>query len=245
MNQHTTISLPWADAEAAAEFRRVKAVAGGVALAGATDPFIGTSGDGDLNVEQADILSKNVGIHYATVGNSTALAQGDEIAGAADGKIVKLVPAVGVAQVETATVVAASGATSNGNVALVLTSTALSGSPLTVTVPVTTASNTATLVAGVLAAGLAADAEVNAKFIVTSSAATIILTRRTVQPGVFAANDATLNLAIPAGLGITAAATSADTTAGVATAAPIGVVVDSTPNDGAAAANDIVRVVYY
>jgi hypothetical protein len=247
MNKNTIISLPWAVPANAADFRRVKVIAGGVALAdaAASDRFIGTAGDGDLNTEQADVQLKGVGIHFATVGNSTALATGDEIMGASEGRIARLVPVAGVAQVETATVVAASGATSNGTVALVLTSAAVAGSPLTVTVPVTTASNTATLVAAVLAAGLAANAAVASRFTVTSSAATIILTRRPAMPNVFPPNDETLKLAIPAGLGITAADTSADTTAGVATQIPIGVVVDLRPNDGAAASGDIVRVVYY
>lgn len=89
MNQHSIFSLPWADPATAVEFRRVKAVAGGVALAGAADKSIGTSLDGDLNVEQANIQGKAIGIHYATVGNDTALATGNEIEGAADGKVVK------------------------------------------------------------------------------------------------------------------------------------------------------------
>jgi len=121
----------------------------------------------------------------------------------------------GTAQVETATVVAASGATSNGNCSLTFTSTATTGSPLTVVVPLTTASNTATLVAAALAAGLAANTAIAAVWTVTSSGANIVITRKSDANGYKYANEANTNLAIPAGLGITAAATSANTTAGV------------------------------
>jgi len=120
----------------------------------------------------------------------------------------------GVAQVETATVTAASGATSNGNCIVTVTGATLAGSPLSVTIPLTTASNTATLVAAALAAGLAANAAVAAKYTVTSSGANIVLTVKADADGNYLANDSSLNIAIPSGLGITAAPTSADTTAG-------------------------------
>lgn len=123
----------------------------------------------------------------------------------------------GAAQIETATVVAASGCTSNGNCVLVVTSDVVAGSPLNVTVALTTASNTATLVATALAAGLAANAAVAAHYTVTSNAADIILTRTADSNGYFYATDSSLNLAIPAGIGITAAATSTGTLAGTAT----------------------------
>ena len=121
----------------------------------------------------------------------------------------------GTAQVETATVVAASGAASNGNCSLTFTSAAVTGSPLTVVVPLTTASNSATLVAAALAAGLAANTAIAAVWTVTSSGADIIITRKSDANGYKYANESGTNLAIPGGLGITAAATSADTTAGV------------------------------
>jgi len=123
----------------------------------------------------------------------------------------------GTQQVETATVIAASGATSNGNCALTFTSAAVTGSPVTVTVALTTASNTATLVATALAAGMAANAAIAAVWTVTSSGADIIMKRIVDANGYYYANEAGTNLAIPGGLGITAAATSTDTTAGVVT----------------------------
>lgn len=122
----------------------------------------------------------------------------------------------GTAQVETATVVAASGATSNGNCVVTVTGATLTGSPLAVTVALTTASTTATLVATALAAGLQANTAIADKYTVTSSGADIILTVNADSDGNKIANDGTLNIAIPSGLGITAASTSANTTAGVA-----------------------------
>ena len=121
----------------------------------------------------------------------------------------------GVAQVETATVVAAAGATSSGNCIVTVTGSTLTGSPLAVTIPLTTSANTATLVASALAAGLNANTAIAAKYSVASSGADIILTVKADANGNYLADDGTLNIAIPGGLGITAAPTSADTTAGV------------------------------
>jgi hypothetical protein len=132
----------------------------------------------------------------------------------------------GTAQVETNTVTAASGCTSNGTMTLVVTAAGLAGSPLNVPVALTIAEHTtATLIAEEAAIALNATAAVAALFTATSSGADIILTRKAVTsytvPGgtlnTYAANDATLNLNIPSGLGVTASATSTDTTAGVVT----------------------------
>jgi len=122
----------------------------------------------------------------------------------------------GVAQVETATVIAAAGATSSGNCIVTVTGSTLTGSPLAVTIPLTTSANTAILVASALASGLNANAAIAAKYSVASSGADIVLTVKADANGNFVANDSTHNIAIPSGLGITAAATSTDTTAGVA-----------------------------
>jgi hypothetical protein len=121
----------------------------------------------------------------------------------------------GVAQVETATVVAAAGATSSGNCIVTVTGSTLTGSPLAVTIPLTTSANTAALVATALASGLNANAAIAAKYSVASSGADIVLTVKADANGNYLANDGTLNIAIPSGLGITAASTSTDTTAGV------------------------------
>jgi len=150
-----------------------------------------------------------IGIEFVASGGTATI---DLQSGVATGSAAYV---AGTAQVETATVVAASGATSNGNCSLTFTSTATTGSPLTVVVALTTASNTATLVAAALAAGLAANTAIAAVWTVTSSGANIVITRKSDANGYKYANEANTNLAIPAGLGITAAATSANTTAGV------------------------------
>jgi hypothetical protein len=121
----------------------------------------------------------------------------------------------GVAQVETATVIAAAGATSSGNCIVTVTGSTLTGSPLAVTIPLTTSANTAILVASALASGLNANTAIADKYSVTSSGANIVLTVKADANGNYLANDGTLNIAIPSGLGITAASTSTDTTAGV------------------------------
>ena len=130
----------------------------------------------------------------------------------------------GNAQVETATFVGS--CTTTGTMPLVLTSAGMTGSPLTVNVPLTTAAHTtASLIAAAARTALELDATVAARFTVGGSGAVVSITRKptveyaegsTAVP-IYGANDATLNLAIPSGLGITAAASSADTTAGVAT----------------------------
>ena len=130
----------------------------------------------------------------------------------------------GAAQVETATVTAASGCTSNGNLVLTVTAAGMTGSPKAINVALTTAVHTtATLIAAACAVALNADTDYAALFTATSSGATVITTRNATSsytvPGgtlnLYAANDATLNVAIAAGLGVSAATTSADTTAGV------------------------------
>ena len=121
----------------------------------------------------------------------------------------------GVAQVETATVVG--GCTANDTCTVTITSDALSPSTFPVIVNLTTASNTATKVATALAAAISFNAAVSAVFTVTSSGANLIFTRKLNSDGNYPATDASLNVAISASSGITAAPTSTDTTAGTAT----------------------------
>lgn len=114
----------------------------------------------------------------------------------------------GTAQVETAT--AAGTASTPGNATLTLTSANLTGSPIAINVALT--NENAAAQAALYRAALRANKTINSRFIISGSSASIILTDR-----IRAANDATLNLAIGAGsTGITAAPTSANTTAGVA-----------------------------
>lgn len=129
----------------------------------------------------------------------------------------------GVAQVETAT--AAGTITLAGNATAIVTSAGMSGSPRTVTFAVAL-SDTPTLWAVKARAALAADIEIAGRFAVSGSGTAIILTRLpygtfTVPGGTlntYVANDATLNIALAdaTSAGITEAATSANTTAGVA-----------------------------
>jgi len=101
----------------------------------------------------------------------------------------------------------------------------MGGSPKTLAVAVANG-DTASTWAGKVRTALAADADVSALFTVSGSTTAIILTRKpsytfTVPGGtlpIYVANDATINIALATGTasGITTAATSANTTAGVA-----------------------------
>lgn len=118
----------------------------------------------------------------------------------------------GVLQVETATVIAAAGATTAGDATVIVTAANLAGSPLTVSVPLSLDDNTATLVATKIRAGLASAAGIGDVFTVGGTGANITLTAK-----IAIANDPTLNISIANGTcaGITAAPTSTSTTAGV------------------------------
>lgn len=123
-----------------------------------------------------------------------------------------VVETAGTRQVETATVTAAAGATAHGILTVTLTHPNVVGSALAVAVRLSASRHTtAALVAAAIAEALAAVPAVAAELLVTSSGATVVMT--SIYP---IANQVTFNLAIPAGLGVTAAATSANTTAGVA-----------------------------
>ena len=116
----------------------------------------------------------------------------------------------GARQVETATVVAT--ITQAGNATFTVTAAnsvnLAAGKAISVAVAL---ADTAILVAGKARTVLAADADVSAFFIVSGTGATVILTAKTA-----AANDITMNCASIDGtcIGITAAANSANTTAG-------------------------------
>jgi phage tail sheath gpL-like len=120
----------------------------------------------------------------------------------------------GTAQVNTATVVGTVVNAGNATVTVTLANpyNGLFISPKVYQVPVA-AADTATQVAGKIAAVLQADATITALFTVTTSTNTVVLT--CVAP--FRANDTTLNIAIANGTctGLTAAPTSVNTTPGV------------------------------
>ena len=151
---------------------------------------------------------------------------------------VNLATGAGTPQVETATVTAASGATSNGNLAVTVTS-ALLASPAVVQVALTTAADDATKVATAIKDALNLDATLAAKFTFTSSTNTVIMTRK----AAFArANDTSENVAIAAGLGVSAAASSANTTAGVAPAITSTAALVKAAIEASTAANALVTV---
>lgn len=122
----------------------------------------------------------------------------------------------GVAQVETATVVGTIEAAGAGNASVTVTAVGMTGTPKAVSVAVAN-DDTASQVATKIRATLTADADVGhvttGFFTVSGAGAEVILTAK-----VAAANDGTLNIAIDddTSVGLTAAPTSANTTAGVA-----------------------------
>jgi hypothetical protein len=117
----------------------------------------------------------------------------------------------GTAQVETATVVAAAGATSSGNLAVTVIAAGVTGSPLAFSVAlVSGVDTTASLIAAKIRTALVASSALTALYTVGGTGANVVFTRT-----VPAANDATLNIAITAGLGVSAIVSSSHTTAGV------------------------------
>ena len=117
----------------------------------------------------------------------------------------------GTAQVETATVLGTIGPAGAGNATVIVTAANMSGTPKTVSVAVAN-DDTASQVATKIRTTLAADVTVGAFFSVSGSGANVVLTVKSVV-----ANDATMNISIANGTcsGLTTAATSSNTTAGV------------------------------
>lgn len=142
---------------------------------------------------------------------SAALGSGKDYAygGQVVGGLKLYVPGAGVKQVETAT--AAGTASSSANATLTVTGANLTGSPIVLTVAITSGW-TASQQAVAFRNALRANDYIIQQYEVSGSGAAIVLTDR-----FYRADDATLNMAIGAGTtGITAVPTSANTTAGVA-----------------------------
>ena len=118
----------------------------------------------------------------------------------------------GVYQVETATVTGT--ITGAGNATVVVTAAEMEGSPITFSIPVAV-DETASTVAARIKIFLGANKNLSDVFTVTNSGATVVLTQRQ-----YTGNDSTLNVSIDNGTctGLSTAATSANTTAGVAVA---------------------------
>ena len=176
-----------------------------------TTSLTGANNDMVFTAKRKGAYGNGITVAYVNPGTPSAALS---VAVVGKAITVNLATGAGTVQVETATVTAASGATSAGNLAVTVTS-ALLTSPAVVQVALTTAMDDATKVATAIKDALNADAGVTAKFIATSSTNTVILTRRAAFA---AANDTTENVAIAAGLGVSAAASSANTTPGVAPA---------------------------
>jgi hypothetical protein len=128
----------------------------------------------------------------------------------------------GAAQVETAT--ADGTASAAGNITTTVTSTGMTGSPLAITTAILNG-DTAAVWAGKVRTSLAANTTIAARFTVSGTGTSIILTRK---PGtvltadnetvnLFLASDASLNIALAGPAGVTAASTSANTVAGTVT----------------------------
>lgn len=115
----------------------------------------------------------------------------------------------GALQVETATVVGT--VTGSGNASVIVTAAGMAGSPITVAVAVLVG-DTPAVVGGKIRTALGLNATIAAFFTISGTGAEVVLTRK-----VPAANDATLNIAIDndTSTGLTPAAASANTTAGV------------------------------
>jgi hypothetical protein len=161
-----------------------------------------------------DVVITGTNILDAEIEDTIALNGTSEVEGAIAFKTVTNIhlPArahVPVSQVETATVVGT--IVDAGDAAVTVTAAGMTGTPKTINVAVA-ALDTAAQVAGKIRTALGLDAAVIALFTVGGASATVTLTR--IAP---AANDGTLNISIDNGTctGLTTAATSANTTAGV------------------------------
>lgn len=142
-------------------------------------------------------------------GNASVVVTADGMAGSP--KTIA-VPVTGTLQVETATVVGTIGAAGAGNATVIVTAAGMTGSPVTLSVAVAN-NDTAAQVAAKIKTDMGLNAGIAAWFTIGGSDAVIILTRKAAT-----ANDTTMNVSIDNGTctGLTAAATSANTTAGVA-----------------------------
>lgn len=94
MNPANVISYPLKASTTLSAHLRVKITTDGVEAAGASDQEVGTIlNDADASVVGRDhasiALAKNYGVHYLTYGTSTALAAGDTLVRAANGKVTK------------------------------------------------------------------------------------------------------------------------------------------------------------
>jgi hypothetical protein len=163
--------------------------------------------------KRAQVLAELAAVGLRENGNSVSFVTPDLIPGTLQEAEIEITGAVvGTQQVETATVVGTITETGAGDATVTVTGTAITGSPLAITVAVAN-DDTAEVVAGKIRAELGATAAITDVYTVSGEGADIVLT----EIGM-AGDDETLNIAIDNGTctGLTAAPTSVDTTAGVA-----------------------------
>ena len=202
LNRHLLKLLP--DNAAAAP---VNAVA-----AALTTALTGSNNDLVFTAATKGAAGNDITIAYIDPGTPSAALSVD-----VDGTdiTVNLATGAGTVQVETATVIAAGGATDAGNLPVTVTS-ALFTPAVTVNVALDDAVHTtADLIAAAIRAALTADATLATYFTFGGTGADVVMTRKAAYAR---ANDATENIAWTGVLGVTAVTNSANTTAGVAPA---------------------------
>ncbi len=181
----------------------------GTTSASLTTALTGSNNDLVFTARAGGLGGNGITVAYINPGTAShALAVAADLT--ARSITVTLATDAGTKQVETAT--AAGTITTAGNVAV----TVLSGATGTVTLAVAAALNdTASQWAAKVRTALAANTTIAANFVVSGSTTAIVLT-----PLLAAANDTTLNIGLADGtsVGVTTAASSANTTPGVAPA---------------------------
>jgi hypothetical protein len=160
--------------------------------------------NGAAQVETATVIGTITGS-----GNATVVVTASGMTNSP--KTVSVAVIGGTLQVETATVVGTIGASGAGNASVTVTAAGMTGSPKAISVAVAN-NDSASTVGGKIRTELNGDSDVTDFFTVSGSGANVVLTAK-----VKAANDATMNIAIDNDTcsGLTAAPTSANTTAGV------------------------------
>lgn len=173
-------------------------------------------GQGDLSLlaTKATLDAEFAALKLQENGNNVQIVTPDDLEnGVLQVETATVIGAIaGVAQVETATVVGTIEAAGAGDATVTITSALITDNELVVQVAVAN-DDTASLVAGKIRAALALETEITDHYAISGTDADIVLTSLLNT----LANDATLNIAIDNGTcaGLTAAPTSANTTAGV------------------------------
>lgn len=178
-------------------------------LAALTTALTGSNNDMVFTAIAGGVAGNAVTVAYVNPGTPSATLS---VSATGSAVTVNLATGAGTAQVETAT---ASGTiATSGNISVTVTGVGIAGTPLTIPVAALITDTAATW-AGKVRTAMAATAAVTALYTVGGASTSITLTRT-----VATANDGTLNIALADGtsVGVNAAATSANTTAGVAPA---------------------------